>query len=164
MNLQKGVPADVFPTAAQIVRTFIEDYHEKTEETFVFSKLKDNGILLGMCQTLIDQHKQGRVITDKILRLGCPVDQLADSGRAQLTQWVESFCHMYAAHGAFEDTVVFPAFRSLFTRKEFDALGERFEEQEHHLLGDGGLEGYLKQVSELEKLLNINEIESYSLR
>jgi hypothetical protein len=38
---------------------------------------------------------------------------------------------MYRPHESREDTVLFPAIRSLMTAKEYDDLGEQFEDREH---------------------------------
>lgn len=48
---------------------------------------------------------------------------------------MELFIRMYEPHEAREDTVLFPAMRSIVSRHEFDALGEDFERKEHHCLG-----------------------------
>ena len=71
---------------------------------------------------------------------------------------------MYAAHAAWEDTELFPAYRKQFTEAELDELGDRFEEQEHRLLGSGGFEGSLKEVGDLEKALGIHDLASFTPR
>jgi hypothetical protein len=42
------------------------------------------------------------------------------------------------------------------------AAGDRFEGQEHKLLGAGGFEGSLKEVRELERALGINDLARYT--
>ena len=69
---------------------------------------------------------------------------------------------MYAAHAAWEDTELFPVFRALFTEAQLDELGERFEEQEHKLLGGGGFEGSLKEVGDLETALGIHDLAAFT--
>lgn len=74
------------------------------------------------------------------------------------------FTHMYQAHAAREDTVLFPAFRSLFAAKDFEALGDRFEEQEHRLLGGDGFEKALDEVAQLERTLGIHDLAGFTPR
>ena len=69
---------------------------------------------------------------------------------------------MYAAHTAWEDTELFPVYRAQFTEAELDKLGEKFEEQEHKLLGRGGFEGSLREVGELEKALGIHDLAHFT--
>ena len=71
---------------------------------------------------------------------------------------MQRFTRMYTAHAAWEDTELFPVYRALFTETELDKLGERFEEQEHKLLGSAGFEGALKDVGELEKAIGLHDL------
>jgi hypothetical protein len=75
---------------------------------------------------------------------------------------MQSFARMYAAHAAWEDTELFPVYRGLFTEAQLDELGERFEEQEHKLLGSGGFEGSLHQVADVERTLGIHDLAAYT--
>jgi hypothetical protein len=77
---------------------------------------------------------------------------------------IQSFARMYGPHAAWEDTELFPVYREQFTEAEFDKLGERFEEQEHKLLGRGGFEGSLREVRDLEKSLGINDLTKFTPR
>ncbi len=69
---------------------------------------------------------------------------------------------MYEPHAAREDTVLFPAFHALFTEKEFDELGERFEEKEHQVLGSAGFEGTVEKVAQLERSLGIYDLAQFT--
>jgi hypothetical protein len=55
------------------------------------------------------------------------------------------FIRMYEPHAAREDTVLFPAFRTLVGAKELDALKDIFEERERALPG-GGFEKILELI------------------
>jgi hemerythrin-like domain-containing protein len=48
--------------AAQIVRKFIEDHHEKTEEKYVFPYLLKINKHTNLINELLEQHKLGRTI------------------------------------------------------------------------------------------------------
>jgi len=62
---------------------------------------------------------------------------------------------MYRPHEAREDTVLFPAFRKLVSKHEYDSLGEDFESNEPRLFGSDGFETMVNKVAEIEKSLGI---------
>lgn len=142
--------------AAGIVRRFVEDYHERTEEKFVFPRLQAAGREVALVTTLLRQHERGRQLTDEISRLaGAGVND--DLARA-----LRGFGHMYRAHAAREDTVVFPAFREIVRGAEYRELGERFEQREHQLLGEQGFEGAVAEVARLEAQLGIADLARFT--
>ena len=71
---------------------------------------------------------------------------------------------MYRPHEAREDTVLFPAFQKLVGHKEYDRLGEKFEEREHELFGQDGFEVAVRQVAELEGALGITDLSQFTPR
>ena len=152
---------DVIGGAANIVRRFVEGYHEKLEEDFVFPKLEKAGKLVDLTQVLRIQHAAGRKVTGAILE-ATKQKSLGPERRQSLTANLQAFIHMYAPHAAWEDTELFPAFRQLYTEVELDRLGDRFEAQEHKLLGGGGFEGSLKEVGDLEKALGIHDLSKFT--
>ena len=127
---------DVIAGAANIVHRFVEGYHEKLEEDFVFPKLEKAGKLVELTQVLRIQHAAGRKVTDAI-RESTKEKALGPDRRQSLTASMQSFIRMYAPHAAWEDTELFPAFRRLYTEAELDRLGDRFEARDHKLLGGG---------------------------
>jgi hemerythrin-like domain-containing protein len=152
----------VFAKAAEIVRRFVEDYHEKTEEEFLFPKFESAGKLVPLVTTLRKQHQRGRALTDEITNLcrsgGTGQAAVGDRIRAAVT----AFAAMYRPHAAREDTVLFPAFRELVSEKEFESLGERFEEREHKLFGERGFEHTVTQVAELELAAGISDLDHFT--
>ena len=152
---------DVIAGAANIVHRFVEGYHEKLEEDFVFPKLEKAGKLVDLTQVLRVQHAAGRKVTDAI-REATKQKALGREQRPLLIANLQAFIHMYAPHAAWEDTELFPAFRQLYTEAELDRLGDRFEAQEHKLLGGGGFEGSLKEVGDLEKALGIHDLSKFT--
>jgi hemerythrin-like domain-containing protein len=152
---------DVIAGAANIVHRFVEGYHEKLEEEFVFPKLEQAGKLLDLTQVLRVQHAAGRKVTDAI-RESTKQKSASAAQRQALTANLASFIRMYAPHAAWEDTELFPVFRQLYSAAELDRLGDRFEDQEHKLLGGGGFEGSLKDVGDLEKALGIHDLSKFT--
>jgi hypothetical protein len=69
---------------------------------------------------------------------------------------------MYAPHEAREDTVLFPALHDVFSKSEYDALGEDFEKKEHQLFGDEGFEKMVDQVATIEKGLDIYDLRRFT--
>jgi hemerythrin-like domain-containing protein len=159
-------PAEVLAQAARLMGRFGEGYHERLEETEVFPRLVKAGEQQQLVQVLLAQHAAGRTLTQGFLAAatgkGEPLAQPA--GRAQLAQQLRQFTRMYEAHAAREDTVLFPAFRSLFAERAFEKLGERFEEREHRLLGGEGFEKALEEVAQLERALGIHDLAQYTPR
>jgi hemerythrin HHE cation binding domain-containing protein len=58
----------VLTDSAKIVREFIEDYHEKQEEDYVFPRFKQAGKMVRLVDILLEQHQAGRRVTDVILK------------------------------------------------------------------------------------------------
>jgi hemerythrin-like domain-containing protein len=155
---------DAVAGAANLVRRFVEGYHEKLEERFVFPKLEKAGKLVELTTVLRVQHGAGRKVTDAILE-GARAGRAAGTGaeaRRALVADIGSFLRMYRPHAAWEDTELFPVYRGLFNERELDKLGDKFEEQEHQLLGGGGFEGSLKDVRDLEAALGIGDLAAFT--
>ena len=62
-------PAEQVKSSAGIIRRFIEDYHERLEEEFVFPRFEKAGKLMDLVTVLRTQHQAGRALTDRIVRL-----------------------------------------------------------------------------------------------
>ncbi len=148
--------------AAIVIRTFIEDYHEKQEEDFLFPRFERSGKLTGLVRVLRTQHQQGRIITDQLLHLGKQPQLSADTDRLKLNELLTAFVRMYRPHEAREDTVLFPALRDIISKNEFDSLGEDFEKREHRLFGEGGFELFVNKVTEIEKRLGIYDLAQFT--
>lgn len=144
----KGDDASVI-ACAKLVRTFVEDYHERLEETHIFPVL-EKGPLESLVATLRLQHQAGRRLTDQLM--ANPKDGAA----------IASFTRMYQPHAAFEDTLVFPAWKKAVGKKQYDELGEKFEDEETKQLGKEGFEHVLAQIAEIEKNLGIGDIAIYT--
>lgn len=153
-------PGNPFLTGAQLIRRFIEDYHEKNEEKFIFPRLHNNAGEPGRdVPILLAQHQAGRKLTDEIIRTAT-----TNAKDTRLVEPVTQFIRMYRPHAAREDTIVFPAFHRLMSEKEFDAVGEQMEKQEQKLFGEGGFAKIVEAVAEEERALGIFELSSFTPR
>jgi hemerythrin-like domain-containing protein len=158
----QAVPPEVLTSGAALVRRFIEDYHEKLEEDYLFPRFEKAGKLVELVQVLRQQHQAGRRLTETIKnRAPAALRKNADDQKAGV-EAMHSFIRMYRPHAAREDTVLFPAFRSLVSSHEYDALGEEFEDKEHTLFGEEGFAKIVNEVAQLEKTLGIYDLAQFT--
>ena len=162
IDAKQDFPPEALADAAGIIRSFIEDYHEKLEEDFLFPRFEKAHQLVDLVSVLRDQHQAGRRVTDVTMRLANLHSLKNDSERAQLAGSMRQFIRMYNPHEAREDTVLFPAFRKLVTPHEFDSLGEDFEKKENELFGEDGFENMVDKVAGIEKRLGIYELAEFT--
>jgi hemerythrin-like domain-containing protein len=147
--------------AAGIIRTFVEDYHEKQEEIYLFPRFKKAGQLTDLVDTLLIQHKAGRTLTDQLMQLAKSKTR-TENETQQLIASLTAFNTMYRPHEAREDTVLFPAFRKLVSQHEYDSLGEEFEKNEQKIFGKGGFELMVEKVAVIERSLNIFDLAQFT--
>jgi hemerythrin-like domain-containing protein len=146
----------ILTDAAGIVQRFVENYHEKLEEQFVFPRLQAANREVELVAVLLRQHQRGREVTDEILRRH---DAAASTG---LALSLRSFVRMYRPHMAREDTVLFPAFRGVVGRAGYAELGDQFEDKEHQLFGEHGFENTVNEVAGLEQSLGIGDLAKFT--
>jgi hemerythrin-like domain-containing protein len=171
IDAREDFPLQTAIDSAQIIRKFIQDYHEKLEEEHIFPLFRKyyrrQDVLRLYAQKLVDlvdilhdQHQAGRRLTDRILStlqsLKTPDD------RHKLARDLRAFIRMYTPHVAREDTVLFPALHVIVTGQEYEALGQRFEEIEQKTFGGDGFEIYLDQVTAFEKYLGVYDLAQFT--
>jgi hemerythrin-like domain-containing protein len=147
---------------ATIIRDFIEDYHEKLEEEFVFTRMKKAGVESHLVDVLIQQHNAGRTITDIILRLSRFKELPQGDSLVNMLGSLRAFVDMYRHHEAWEETVLFPAFKKVVSANEYAALGEEFEEKEHQKFGQDGFETMVDKVAGIEKQMGIYDLSLFT--
>ncbi|HBL98232.1 TPA: hemerythrin [Candidatus Dependentiae bacterium] len=149
------IPLKELYKTANIIRSFIEEYHEKLEENYIFSLFEKNKKETELVKTLKRQHIQGKKITKQLLKIVAQKEPLNNQTKKQLQALMQEFITMYRPHAAWEDTVLFPQVRALITKKGFEDLGEIFEDIETQLFGNKGFETIVKDVESIEKELGI---------
>lgn len=152
---------EVLLSSAQIVRTFVEDYHERQEENYIFPRFQKVHQQIALVNVLLEQHNAGRKITDQIMQL-CKSQAATETENQKLIQLLTRFNTMYRPHEAREDTVLFPAFRKIVSKHEYDSLGEAFENNEKKLFGEDGFETTVEKVANLERSLGIYELSQFT--
>ena len=162
IDARQEIPPEVFSHTADLVRRFVEQYHEKNEEDHIFPVFVRAKKLTDLVDTLKTQHKAGRTVTTRILELSKPDRFRNESDRTQLVAACRAFIRMYRPHEAREDTVLFPALRTILSPKQVEALGDRMEANEKKILGDEGFERSVEQVAQIEKQLGINDLKRFT--
>lgn len=145
--------------AADLIRRFVEDYHEKLEEQHLFPRFEKAGRLKDLVAVLRSQHDAGRRLTDDIQALA---RSRGSADRKTLAEALRRYVRMYRPHEAREDTVLFPEFRKIVPEREYASLGERFEEKEHELFGKDGFSGIVEQVAEFERGIGIHDLAQFT--
>jgi hemerythrin-like domain-containing protein len=157
VEANREVDAEPVARAAQIIRAFIEDYHERDEEQYIFPRFVKAGKLTDLVSVLLAQHQAGRKLTAQIQKLATPAALGDAARRRELVQPMRQFIHMYEPHAAREDTVLFPAFAALVGEKALHELQETFEQKEKSLpMGD--FEKMVTEVGKLEQALGIYDL------
>jgi hemerythrin-like domain-containing protein len=162
IEAKEELPQQVLPESAKIIRSFIEDYHEKLEEDFVFPRFRQARRLVDLVEVLNNQHQAGRRLTDVTLRLSTVKASSNSQESRSLAESLRGFIRMYDPHHAWEDTVLFPAFREIVSPREYDTLGDDFEEKEHVLFGNKGFESTVGRVAVIEKTLGIFDLAQFT--
>jgi len=159
---KEEVHPEVFNHTAELIRAFVEEYHEKNEEKYIFPVFEKARKLTDLVDTLKVQHKAGRKVTAEIIRLSAPGAFREEANRKRIVVLTQSFIRMYRPHESREDTVLFPTLRTLLTPKQVSALGDRMEEDEKKVLGGEGFEKSVAKVEAIEKALGIYDLKQFT--
>jgi hemerythrin-like domain-containing protein len=160
LDTAADLPLDQLGAAAGIIRRVIEDYHEKLEEQHLFPRFEKAGVLVDLVAVLRAQHKAGREVTTHVLALSAA--KVGDAERAQLAAALRAFDRMYRPHAAREDTVLFPALHTIVGAKEYDELGDQFEDIEKQTLGEGGFEHAVADIAKIEEAFGLADLAKFT--
>jgi hemerythrin-like domain-containing protein len=162
IEANQDLPPEPLVDSAKIIREFVEDYHEKLEEDFLFPRFKKANKLVDLVEVLLQQHQAGRRLTDITMHLATSEALKNADNRRKLADSMRQFIRMYNPHEAREDTVLFPAFRGIVSPHEFDSLGGDFEKKEDQLFGEDGFFKVVDRVAEIEKKLGIYDLGQFT--
>ena len=160
LEAHQPLPAEPVRASADIIRRFLEGYHEKLEEEHLFPRFERAGRLTDLVGVLRRQHEAGRRLTAAILEGAAPT--ASEAARAGTATPLRLFVRMYRPHEAREDTVLFPALRELVTKDEYERLGDAFESRETQVLGERGFERIVDEVAGIERSLGIADLDSFT--
>jgi len=164
LHANHDLPPKALADTAGIVRSFVEDYHEKLEEDYLFPRFKKANKLVDLVDVLLAQHRAGRRLTDTVLRLSTAQSLKNAADGKTLAETLHLFIRMYNPHAAREDTVLFPALHGIVTAHEYDSLGEDFEKKEQQLFGAEGFEKMVDRIAVIEKSLGIYDLAQFTPR
>ena len=145
--------------AASLFRTFGEDYHErKLEEQHIFPAVQKTGGEAGaLVATLLAQHNRGREIT-AFVQSRCMAGKIGTGDAEPLASALESFARMYEAHTAYEDTIVFQAWKTTMTPKQLDEIGDQFEDIERDTFKGDGFDMAVDRIANIEQRLGLHDL------
>lgn len=157
-----AVPTKELSQTTEIIQNFIQNYHEKLEENYVFVRFQNNkDKLKALVDTLLQQHQAGRKIIAAIVAKENPQNI---EEKQQLVKSMRAFIKMYRPHKGREDTILFPALHATLSAKEYQELGETFEDQEHKLFGENGFVTIVNKIEAIEKSLGIYKLSQFTPR
>ncbi len=162
LEANKYEQTETLHESARIVHSFVEEYHEKLEEEYLFPRFKKAGKLVDLVNILLEQHRGGRKLTEATLQLSNTESLRSSVNRESLARLLTGFIRMYQPHAAREDTVLFPSFHDLVRGKEYDKLGDVFEDKENELFGKEGFEKMVDRVASIEKKLGIYDLAQFT--
>ncbi len=156
---RRGLP-EALARTAQLFRRFGEDYHERQlEEAHIFPALRQaGGPAARYVDVLTAQHQRGREITDYIH--AAATKRHLPGGR--LARVLDAMVLMYQHHTAREDTDVFPAWKAALSARQYDEIGDKFEQIERQTFGRDGFEDALKEIAAIEETLGMADISRYT--
>ena len=150
----------VFEHSAGIVRDFIHDYHEKSEEELIFPRFKTAGRMVELVNVLLLQHAAGRKLTERILAAAPQARNRAP--REAMGRDIQAFITMYRPHTAREATDLFPTLRQLVTTDEYEGIAQDMEKRERQAFGADGFEKIAKKVAEIETVIGIHDLDVFT--
>lgn len=158
-----GFDAGPLGRAAALFKTFGEDYHErKLEEQHIFPAVeKAGGEASGLVRTLLAQHDRGREITAFITGR-CAGGKVAEADAEPLARALETFARMYEAHTAWEDTIVFQAWKKALSPKQLAEAGEQFEDIEKAQFKGDGFDMAVDEVARIEQRLGLHDLSGFT--
>ncbi|MBX9685684.1 MAG: hemerythrin domain-containing protein [Candidatus Obscuribacterales bacterium] len=146
---EKTDPALVLKTT-EVIHTYLQNFHENMEERYIFKPMEDANSNAASIQELKIQHGTAYELTRRIT-------DLAKAGKlnSELQGYLGSFGKMYRYHSAWEDTVIFPAFDGLMSKKDLADLGGVLQQEEKKILGTSGFASFVKDIAAVERQLGI---------
>ena len=141
---ETAVSPEATGETAEVIASYVQEYHEKLEEKYVFPPMRER--MPELVQVLTRQHAAGRVHINRIRRLA--EEQVMDSpqNRASIIVSLRGFIAMYRPHKAREDTVLFPAFRTVIPPTDLEELAGIFLKEEKALGVEYDFDSVVEQI------------------
>jgi hemerythrin-like domain-containing protein len=123
LRSKEEVAPEAFSRPAALVRRFVEDYHERNEELFIFPEFEKRKTLVELGAILRAQHNGGRALTATIAHRSSGAEYRKTESRELLAFACQDFIRMYRPHEAREGTVLFPALHRLIGSQAVKEMG-----------------------------------------
>lgn len=162
LKTEAAVPSQVLAQANDIIHRFIQEYHERNEETQMFNRFSSAGKMVELVAILYQQHLAGRKMISEINALNTAANLQNPLQRPRMAELLTAFNRLYRPHAAWEDTVLLPAFPSVISRKGYAAVGEAFDKEEVKRFGADGFANVVGQVADLEKELGLYDLQQFT--
>ena len=94
IDSKRDFPPDVVISPAKLIRAFVEDYHEKLEEDYLFPRFRKANKLVDLVDVLNQQHQNGCELTDRTIQLASPSVLKEARQRANLRNMLYQFVRM----------------------------------------------------------------------
>jgi hemerythrin-like domain-containing protein len=155
--------AGALAAAADLFKSFGEDYHERQlEEQHIFPVVRGRGgAAAELIDTLVAQHNRGREITAYI-KDTCAAGRVATAHVEPLSQALQAFARMYEVHAAYEDTIVFQAWKAAMSASQLREAGDQFEDIERAQFHGDGFDMAVDQVLHIEQRLGLHDLGRYT--
>ncbi len=160
----RDFPPEVLVTTARMVRRFVENYHNNMEQGYLFPHFEKANKHADLVRVLGGQHRVGRFLTGYIVNNVVPTTLEDPEKKRLLAHRIDLFARMYRPHAAFEDTVLFPAYRAVVSVEEFVSAGKQMEQKAQALFGADGFNEAVDVISEQEKRLGIHDLSQFTPR
>lgn len=162
LEMHESPDLNILLNAVDILKSFIEDYHERLEEEHIFPIFKQANKKVRLVKILDKQHHAGRKITLEIKEILLNKDMENFKNTKRLVSLLKKFVRMYRPHEAREDTELFPLLHTLVTEEKYQKLGDLFEKIETEKFGQNGFENIVNKIAEIEKNLRIYNLEQFT--
>jgi hemerythrin-like domain-containing protein len=158
----EAVPRTAVTNSTSVIQDFIHGFHEPLEEGFVFPPVQSK--MNATIQTLLVQHARGREQTQIILSAAAAGtgSVLAGASRSTVAEAMDRFITMYVPHESWEDTLVYPALRSVSTPTQIVQLASHFATLQTQQFGPNAFAEMLAKVESVEQQLGIADLNQFT--
>jgi hemerythrin-like domain-containing protein len=157
-----GIDAQSAREAVDFFRHFADHCHHAKEEACLFPLMESRGLPreAGPTGVMLDEHEQGRHL---LKAMASEIDAAAAGDQDAVQAFANAahgYCDLLHRHICKENKHLFPMADALFDHDDQQLLLERFSKIEHHDVGPGAHERYLKLADDLADRFEVPKEES----
>ncbi|MBI3989119.1 MAG: hemerythrin domain-containing protein [candidate division NC10 bacterium] len=156
-RLEEGQPFEpsVLAKALDFFQGFADKCHHKKEEDLLFPLLSKRGVPVegGPIGVMLSEHEDGRRFLKGLKEGLDKLDSEPEVAKRLIVENGAGYIQLLQSHIFKEDNVLFVMADHVLGPDEQARLSEEFEHVEHHHVGHGVHERYLRLAEELEALV-----------